>query len=58
MAWTCGVQRAELLCDLQEMSFQARTRPTLITAGSPCLPRGTPSLRCEGVAVSQAVRSI
>jgi len=24
VAWTCGVQRAELLCDLKAMSFQAR----------------------------------
>ena len=24
VAWTCGAQRAELLCDLKEMSFQAR----------------------------------
>ena len=24
VAWTCGAQRAELLCDLKAMSFQAR----------------------------------
>ena len=24
VAWTCGNQRAELLCDLKAMSFQAR----------------------------------
>ena len=45
VAWTCGVQRAELLCDLNEMSFQVR-------------PRYAPAQHCSRVSIKPSKASL